>query len=233
MKLVQKNPRPLEWAGIESPKIRIWHATKFGSHNEIRSVRWRWFRCQESLAAQLNATVLIDIDHLHLDRLANLHVLKNILDKAVSELGDVAHAVGAWHQLHECAELFDRDNFAFEHGANLDLGAKRFDFQFGLRRFGRVGTRDEHGSVFFHVDLRAGSLLKRADCFSAWTNELTDLLWINLDLGDAWSELRHLGAWFGDDGFNLVDELQTTFTRLREDDRDFLKAKSAFTTIAS
>jgi len=67
VKLVQKNTRPLEWAGIESPEIRIWHATKFGSHNEIRSVRWRWFRCQESLAAQLNATVLIDIDHLHLD----------------------------------------------------------------------------------------------------------------------------------------------------------------------
>ena len=154
-------------------------------------------------------------------------MLKNILDKAVSEFGDVAHAVGARHQLHECAELFDRDNFAFEHGANLDLGAKRFDFQFGLRRFGRVGTRNEHGSVFFHIDLRAGSLLKRADCFSAWTNELADLLWINLDLGDAWSELRHLSAWLGDDGFDLVDELQTTFTRLREDDGDFLKAKSA------
>src|SRR5947207_881023 len=54
---------------------------------------------------QLDAALRVDVDHLHVDHVADLHVIGDLLDVAVRQLGDVDETLLAGEQLDERAKL--------------------------------------------------------------------------------------------------------------------------------
>ena len=79
------------------------------------------------LARKFDATVLVDLNHLHGDGVAEFHDLVDVLHEAVCEFRNMAHAVGSWREFDKAAELLDRHDLAHIHGADADFRAESFD----------------------------------------------------------------------------------------------------------
>src|SRR5438552_2392488 len=57
---------------------------------------------------------LIDADHFHLNHVADFHRLPRILDVLVRQLGDMYETVLVNAEIHECSEIRDVRDTAFE-----------------------------------------------------------------------------------------------------------------------
>ena len=189
----------------------------FGSNES-----WIW-GIQHRLAAQFDTTSVVNIDDLDLDDVSELQDFVDIAHESVSEFADMNHSVGAWCEFDECSEFLDGNDATFVDRSNFDLCSKSFDFSACLRCRFCVGAGDEDSSIFFDVDLRAGAFLNTSDHLAAWSNDLSDLLWIDLDDCDAWSNRRNICAWLVKDFLHLSDEMQSSFFRLLENRDDFVK----------
>src|SRR6185295_12285235 len=76
-------------------------------------------RGQDGLAGQPDLAHVVDLQHFHFDRVAFLHGVFDLRDALNVELADVAEAFAAREDLHERAELLDRDHFALVDLADL------------------------------------------------------------------------------------------------------------------
>ena len=64
---------------------------------------------KQGLAAQFDATAIVDVDNLDLDDIADLDDLGDVLDEPVRQFRHVAHAVGSGDEFDEATEVLDRD----------------------------------------------------------------------------------------------------------------------------
>src|SRR5262249_22138987 len=136
---------------------------------------------QQRLARQLDAVVLVDGDHLHLDLVAELDHVLDLADVLVIQLADVTQTVAARRDLDEGPEILDRGDLTLVDAADADLLGDRLHL--GPRRFGlgAVHVPDKHRAIVLDVDLRAGLLLNGLDRLAAGTDQQTDLFRIDLD----------------------------------------------------
>ena len=139
----------------------------------------------------------------------------------------VAHAVGSRDEFDEATEVLDRDDLTVVDRAKLDLRTERLDFGTRLGGLLAVGACDEHGSILFDVDLGARALLDATDHLAAWSDQLADLLGVDLDGDDARCELGDVAAWFSDDSFHLPDDVDASLAGDLKDRGDFLDRKAA------
>ena len=139
----------------------------------------------------------------------------------------VAHAVGSGDEFDEATEVLDRDDLAVVDRAKLDLRTERLDFGTRLGGLLAVGACDEHGSILFDVDLGARALLDATDHLAAWSDQLADLLGVDLDGDDARCELGDVAAWFSDDSFHLPDDVDASLAGDFKDRGDFLDRETA------
>ena len=135
---------------------------------------------KQRLAGQLDPTTVIDVDDLDLDHVADLGDVTDVLDEAVVQFGDVAHAVGSGDELDEGTEVLGRNDLAFEDGADLDLGAERFDFGQSHLPGGPAGRGNGDSAVVVHVDRRAGSLLDAPDGLATAGKRVFQEKWITI-----------------------------------------------------
>src|SRR5262245_49975197 len=99
------------------------------------------------------AGALLDADHHHIDLVAHLDHILDVLDTLRVQLGDMHHTVLAGDEVDERAERHDSDNLAEEHIADLDLARERLDHRDRLLGRLAVGRGDEHAAVVLDVDL--------------------------------------------------------------------------------
>src|SRR6185436_12479140 len=78
----------------------------------------------------------------------------------------------------------------------------------------RGGNRNR--AVVGNVDLRASLFDERSDHLAAWSNDVANLVRINLDLNDAWRKLRYRFAWIGQCLLHDTQNVDAAFFRLFE-----------------
>src|SRR5262249_40918810 len=174
------------------------------------------------LARQLDAVVLVDGDHLHLQLVADLDHVLDPPDVLVVQLADVAQAVAARDDLDEGAEVLDRGDLALVDLADADLLGQRLDVHLGGRGPGGVVVRDVHRAVVLDVDLGAGRLLDALDGLAARADQQADLLRVDLQGQEPRRELADLLARLAEAGQHRPQDLAAGLAGLlqrRLDDR--------------
>ena len=63
----------------------------------------------------------IDFQHFHFDHIAGFHHFARVLDELIGQGGDVHQAVLMDADVHECAEVGDVGDHAFEYHADLQV----------------------------------------------------------------------------------------------------------------
>src|SRR5262249_11424299 len=119
------------------------------------------------LAGELDAAGVVDEDHLHLDLVADLHVILDSLDILIRQLADMAQAVGLGRDLDERAEILDRDDHTVVDLADLYLRGHRFDNVARLLGGFPVHGADIDRAVILDVDIGAGVFLDLLDVLAA------------------------------------------------------------------
>ncbi len=120
----------------------------------------------------------------HLDLVANVEDVLNLLDAALGDAGDVQQAVLTGQQVHEGAEGLDGDDATGVLLARLGNLDDELDALDGLVD-GLAGAADEDGTVLLDVDRGAGLVLDAADDLTAGADDVADLVGRNLDGDDA------------------------------------------------
>ena len=168
----------------------------------------------EAVEANL-ARLGVDLDDLHLHRVAlGQHVFDRI-HPPVGHARDVQQAVFGRRQLHEGAEGLDVDHRALELLAHLGLFDNQFDAALGLLA-ARIGRGDEDRAVLLDVDVRAGLLLQAADDLAARANDVANLVHRHVDRDDARRELGQLLARRGDLGQHGLEYARAPAFGLRQ-----------------
>ena len=66
--------------------------------------------------------LVVDVDDLSLDNLANLQLVLRLCDAVISDLRNVDQAVNARYDLSECAERHELDDLNLSNRADVVLG---------------------------------------------------------------------------------------------------------------
>src|SRR5437667_3236297 len=107
---------------------------------------------QDRLARQVDPPLAIDLGHLDVDLIADIHRVLDSLHPVLSQLADVDQAILVGHDLDESAEGHDAHHLALVILADLDLAGQVTD---DLLRFGRrfaIHRPDHDATVVLDVD---------------------------------------------------------------------------------
>src|SRR5262249_21989443 len=139
----------------------------------------------DRLHAELDLAAIIHADALHLDHIADLDHIGDLLDAVRRQLADMDQPVAGAEEIHEGTELHDLDDLAGIDDADLRLRDDAADpVDGGVRRSG-VDRRHLDRAVILDVDLGAGDFADLADHLAARSDHFADLVLRNVDHGDA------------------------------------------------
>src|SRR6185369_3363514 len=181
----------------------------------LRGIVIRSFH-DDRLARQPHPAGLVDADDLDRQLVAFLDDVRDLTDAERSELADVHQTVGARHDLDEGAVGFDAPHLA---GVDLaDLGhlgqaLHHLDGALGRRL---VGRGDDHLAVVLDLDVAAGLLDDRADRLATGSDDVADLLLVDLQGVEARCELRDVDPRLGDRRLHDVQDVHAAGLRLRQ-----------------
>ena len=99
------------------------------------------------------------------------------------------HAFLAGSEFNKCAEFLDADNSSVEHLSFFELRNDRCDVLLSHFHTLGIAAADGYAAVILDVDLDAGALDDLVDGLSALTDDLSDLLRIDLHVIDLGSIL--------------------------------------------
>ncbi len=165
------------------------------------------------LARELYAALLIDRDDLHRDLVADLDHVGNAADIALVQLADVAQAVLSLGDFDERAKILDARDAAFVDAADLHVFGDAGDQLLGPCGAFGAGAGDKHRAVVLDVDRRAGLSLQRLDRLAARSDQLADLLRVDLHGDQARRVFADRGARRGDGLLHLVQNLHAGLAR--------------------
>src|SRR5690554_6878893 len=125
--------------------------------------------------------------------------------------------------VNEGTEVHNALNAALVDCAHFDLGSDFLDPVYSSLSGGGISGVDFHVAVVIQVDGRTGLVADTTDGSTTLTDNITDLVRMDLDGGDARSALRQLGAGLGDNLVHLVQDVQTRSVGLLQGDfHDFV-----------
>ena len=134
------------------------------------------------------------------------------VDALFCDLGDVNHAFLAGCELNECAELLDADNLALEDLSSLELGGDDLDHLDGFIHHFLISTAYGNAAVICDIDLYTGAGNDLVNGLASLTNNITDLLRIDLDGNDLRCIFTNLCSRMCDAGsHDLVDDIFSCF----------------------
>src|SRR5690606_33766333 len=137
------------------------------------------------LARQAHLAVALQAQQLDLDHVAELDHVFDALDSVVVDLADVQQALGAGHDLDEGAEAHDALDLALVDLAGLWLRGEALDDLEGALDGLLIVAGHVDGAVVLHVDLATGGVDDALDGLAAGSDDDADLVWLDLDGGDA------------------------------------------------
>ena len=122
------------------------------------------------------------------------------------------HAFLAGCELNECTELLDADNLALEDLSSLELGGDDFDHLDGFVHHFLIRTAYGNAAVICDIDLYTGAGNDLVNGLASLTNNITDLLRIDLDGNDLRCIFTNLCSRMCDAGsHDLVDDIFSCF----------------------
>src|SRR6266852_6258069 len=160
--------------------------------------------------------VALDGENFHENLVAELQLIANVADAMFGDFADVQEAIGAGEKLDEGAELREANDFAKIGLADFGAGGDVADHLQGRVAAGSAGGEDVHGAVFEDVDLDAGGFDDGSDLLAARPDEVADLVLRDFQLEEARSVSRDLRACLAEGLLHGVENLETSFLRLRE-----------------
>src|SRR5690554_7948059 len=125
--------------------------------------------------------------------------------------------------VNEGTEVHNALNATLVDCAHFDLGSDFLDPVYSSLSGGRISGVDFHVAIVIQVDGSTGLVTDTTDGSATLTDNITDLVRMGLDGGDARSALRQLGAGLGDNLVHLVQDVQTRSVGLLQGDfHDFV-----------
>ena len=122
---------------------------------------------------------------------------------------------------NERAKVNDTGHFTCIDAAHFDFCSDFFDATDREFRFLAVGCCDLHSTVIFDFDGGAGLFGQRTDYGTALTDNIFDLVWIDLDGVNTRCEFRDITAWCVDSLFHHAQDVQTcTFSLVQRNLHD-------------
>src|SRR6185312_458392 len=175
---------------------------------------------------QTQTSALVAIEKLDLHAVTLLHDVFSLLGATVLQLGDVHQTFSARHDLDERAESSRALDVAFVRLADDGLGGERLNhLTRSLHRLAtNGGDRDQSGIV--DRDLGAGLFLDAADRLALRSDEIADLLRIDIHRHDARSILRQIAARLGERLRHFAEDMEPALARLRQRFLHDLEAQS-------
>src|SRR5476649_899857 len=110
---------------------------------------------------------------------------------------------------HKSAEINNTGYFTIIDPPDFNFSGNLFDTTNGVARFLTVGGRNLNGAVIFDFDGGPGFLGQGTNNRTAFTNHVLDLIRINLDGMNAWSELRNIATRVADCLLHYTQDMQT------------------------
>src|SRR5690606_6195289 len=129
---------------------------------------------------QVDAALLVDLRHLHRNLIADLDDIFGLRDTFSSQLGDVYKTFLVRKNLDEGAELLDPLDGTEIDFADDDFLDDALDNLTGLLVHLFIRRSDEYLAVLLDVDLDAGLFDNLIDDLTAGTDDITDLIRIDL-----------------------------------------------------
>src|SRR5262245_13041352 len=160
---------------------------------------------EERLAAEADL-VALDVDAFDQDLLALFQFVADVATAVIGDLRNVEQSFGTGEDLDEGAEIDDAGDGAEIALAHLDFGRQVAD---DLHRgLGGLAVRRGDGdtAVVRNVDLRACFLLDAANDLAAWSDDVANLVGIDLHRDDARRVFTDLLARLGDDFVHLLED---------------------------
>src|SRR6516225_5579955 len=175
-------------------------------------------RLVDDLHGEAHLAALVKAEKLHLDLVAFLDDVRDLLHPARRELADVHEPVLGAEEVHEGAEVHHLDHGALVDVTDLGLGRDRLDPV--DRRLHRVavGGRHLHRAVVANVDLGTGLLHDLADHLAARADHLANLVDRDVEHLDARGVLAELVAVLGQRRRHLAQDVHAPVLRLAERD---------------
>ena len=149
---------------------------------------------------EVHPALFVDVGDFHPHHVADVHHVLHLFHPALSQLGDVDHAVLAGGQFHKGAEVQDANHFAVvqhSHLGDKDDGVNHF---LGRVTAGGIFRGDIDGTVVLNVDLGAGLSGDLLDHLAAGADDFPDLIGVNLHGEHLGGVLADLGPGSGDAG---------------------------------
>src|SRR5262249_49593434 len=148
---------------------------------------------------QADAPLAIDLEDLHANHVALAQLVADALDALVGDLRDVHQAITPRQDGDEGAEVHQARHLALVDLPDLDVGGDQLDAPLRLASGGAGDGGDLDRAVALDVDGGAGLLGDLADHRAALTDDVANLLRIDLERDDRGRPLRHLLARLVDD----------------------------------
>ena len=113
--------------------------------------------------------------------------------------------------LNECTKLQEARDPTLNDIAWLDQAGHVFDDLTSGITTCTIGSGDMNRAILLDINLRARFSTDLLDVLATWSDDSTNLLWINLEGNDAWSVLGHLLTWSADGFVDLAKDVQACF----------------------
>lgn len=168
-------------------------ALLFSSRSFRRRSRLRLLGC--FFNAQTDTALAVNFQNFHRYFLTHLQVIGHFLNALVSDLRDVYQTFFTATDGNECAKVNDTGHFTIVDTAHFDFCRDLFDTTDSVFRFLAVGCCDLHSTVIFDFDGGARLFGQCTDNGTALTDNIFDLVWIDLDGVNTRSEFRDITAW--------------------------------------
>src|SRR5258708_3453988 len=165
---------------------------------------------------EVDAALPVHLGDLDLHVLADLDGIFDVVDTLVGDLGDPDQAFLAGEVLDERADGHDPGDLALEDLADLGLLGEALDHRAGLLAALRLGAGDADRPIVLDLDVRARLGLDRADHLATGTDDVADLVGIDLHRVDARREPVQLGPRLVDDLTHLAEDEQACLAGLGE-----------------
>jgi hypothetical protein len=148
---------------------------------------------QHSLPRELDFVAVL-ADALDEDLLPFFQFVTHVLDTAIGNLGNVQQTVCSGKDFNKRPKVH---NSVYRAEISLaDLGFRRETSDTIDRRLSSGGTRGRNrdSAIVRNVDLGPRLFNQRSNNLAAWSNDVANLVGIDLDLDDSWRVLRDFCA---------------------------------------
>ena len=161
----------------------------------------RSFRCRSRLRllsrffnAQTDTALAINFQNFNRYFLIHLQVIGHFLNTFVGDLRNVYQTFFTAADGNKCAKVNDTGHFTIVDAAHFDFRSDLFDTTNRVFRFFAVGRCNLHSTIIFDFDSGARFFGQGADNRTTFTDNVFDLVRVDLNGMDTRGKLRDIAA---------------------------------------